>query len=515
MRTAYIHANIPFSKADAFITEDGRFREVGKARRLLKRPLDRVVDLKEAVVLSGFHDAHLHLLGIGKMMEIFDASRHTTIAALVEALQKRVSGPLLGRGYHEDGFKEKRSLLKEDLDKASRKHPIAIYRSCGHLVVANEKAIEDAKRHHGRLPKKTSAYDLEKGHFKEEAISWILYRLDDPSKETIKRQILLGQEKLLSEGVTAVQSDDFAVYGTPYEEVLSAFRELADEGRLKIRIQEQVHPKDSSEFDRFLEKDKDTAFGRYKNGPLKLFLDGSLGARTALLKSPYTDDPEEKGLRNFTDEELYAFAKKAAENDMDFAFHAIGDAAIEQALSLSERLAQEDVPKGRNALIHAQVANEDLILRMKKENIGAIVQPIFIRTDHAFVHERLGERAKKAYLFNTMREKGVMTAISTDAPVEPSNPFLNLYTACTRKTLRDLRRRPYLKKEAMPLKDALKAYTETPAHFARCEGSLGRIAQGYEADFIVVRGFDPLHVKSLRTARVKETYIAGECVYKA
>jgi len=515
MRTAYIHANIPFSKADAFITENGRFREVGKARRLLKRPLDRVVDLREAVVLPGFHDAHLHLLGIGKMEEIFDASRHTSIAALVEALRKEEKDPLLGRGYHEDGFKEKRPLLKTDLDKAARDRPIAIYRACGHLVVANEKAIEEAKKHHGRLPKKASAFDLEKGHFKEEAISWILFRMENPSKETIKRQILLAQDKLLSQGVTAVQSDDFAVYETPYETVLDAFRELAAADQLTIRIQEQVHPKDLEEFDRFLEKDLDTSFGRYKRGPLKLFLDGSLGARTALLRSPYADDPQEKGLKNFTDEELYAFAKRAAESDMDFAFHAIGDAAIEQALALSERLEAESVPKGRDALIHAQVADEELILRMKRQRLGAIVQPIFIRTDHAFVHERLGERAKKAYLFNTMREKGLMTAISTDAPVEPSNPFLNLYTACTRKTLRDLRRRPYLKKEALPLKDALKAYTETPAYFARSEGNLGRIAPGYEADFIVVSGFDTHNVKSLRTVRVKETYIAGERVYQA
>ncbi len=515
MRTAYIHAHIPFNKADAFIVEDGRFAEVGKAKRILKRPLDRVVDLQEAVVLPGFHDAHLHLLGIGKMAEIFDASRHTSIAALVSALRERATGPLLGRGYHEEGFKEKRPLLKEDLDRASSEHPIAIYRTCGHLVVANEKAIQEAKDHHGRLPKKASAYDLEKGHFKEEAASWVLHRLDDPSKATIKRQILLGQEKLLSEGVTAVQSDDFAVYESPYETVLSAFRELDAEGRLKIRVQEQVHPKDSEEFDRFLEKDRDTAFGRYKNGPLKLFLDGSLGARTAHLDSPYADDPKERGLQNFTDEELYAFAKKAADNDMDFAFHAIGDAAIGQALTLAERLRKEGANKGRNALIHAQVANEELISAMKREELGAIIQPIFIRTDHAFVQERLGERAEKAYLFNTMRDKGLTVALSTDAPVEPSNPFLNLYTACTRKTLRDLRRRPFLKKEALPLRAALRAYTETPAHFARSERSLGRIASGYEADFIVVRGFNPLHVKSLRTARVKETYIAGECVYQA
>ncbi len=512
MKTAYIHANIFAQKNDAFIVEDGRFVKVGKAREILNQPIDKVVDLKERTVFPGFHDAHMHLLGMGWMMEMFDAGKPKSIKALIQSARREKGDFLLGRGFHEERFEEKRSLEKADLNQISTDKPVLMYRACGHLIVANQKAIDEALKLHGDYPKDSSTYELDRGFFKEDARAWIAEVLGESDVETLKKRILAAQDTLLREGVTAVQSDDLATAKTNYETVIRAFVELDREKKLSLRVYEQANLPTLERFRDFIDKGyPNQSYKKFAMGPLKLLADGSLGARTAYLREPYTDNPDTKGLLLYTRKELEEFFETAYQAGMDWAVHAIGDGALQTILDASENTLSSMQRPHRNAIVHAQLADRAQIERMHDLRIGAMVQPIFLRSDYPIIAERLGERQNETYLFHTLAKR-TFSALSTDAPIEPSAPFLNLYTATTRKTLKDLRKRPFLKEEAMSLEDAVTAYTSTSAYFSRSEDELGKIKAGHRADFIVVDGFSNTP-ESFLDAKVEETYIDGEIVY--
>ncbi len=508
MKTAYIHADLFKKKADAFIVEDGRFHSFGKASAILKKDIDRIVDLKDAKVLPGFHDAHMHLLGTGMTFSMYDASRPASIEEMQRELKAHADGVpyLLGRGFHEERLDEKRSIEKQDLDAVSTSVPILITRACGHLIVANQAAIDRLEK---PVPSELEAdVDLKKGFFKEEARPWIKSVLPPSDIETLKRDILAAQDALLERGITAVGSDDFAVTTAPYELVLDAFKALHAKGELKLRVYEQVNlPLDTME--EFLQKGYgEFTSGRFRSGPLKRFIDGSLGARTALLRAPYEDaDTYGTEVQGFS--ELKRLFTLASSHEKDVAVHAIGDMAVERFLDAAEASPHRKHP--RHAIIHAQLADHTQIERMRLNGIGAQVQPVFIRSDISIAEARLGERLKDAYLFETMRQR-VPTALSTDAPIEPCDPLLNLYIASTRSPgYND--RKTLVPEEAMPLPEAIESYTAVSAYFSRQEDMLGALERGQSADFVVVEGLDTDNPETIARAKVRETYIAGEAVF--
>ncbi len=514
MKKAYIHGNLFNQKHDAFIVENGKFIQFGSSSTILKQDIDEIIDLNGDTVLPGFHDSHLHLLGIGKSMEMFNAAHHQTISALIDAAKNHPARPFLGRGWHESQFAEKRALTKDDLNQISADDIVIIYRVCGHMVVANDAAIEALNKLNIPLPEDQESYDLTLGHFKESAIKTIMHVLPRVDEETLKRQLLIAQEHLLSQGVTAIGSDDFSMYEVPFETIFETMKIMAQDGSLKLRILEQCNLPNYDDFTRFIEKGyPNTTYGRYKIGPLKLFADGSLGARTALLSQPY-NDADTLGIRIFHPDQLRQFITTANNHGIDVAIHAIGDQIIEEILDIIQAIPLEQRKNRRHSLIHAQLARLDQLIRMRVLNVGAQTQPIFINSDIDIIESRLGLRITNSYLFNTMNKIGIPTTLSTDAPVESVNPFENLYVAVTRTSIKHPEKGIYLPTEAFSVVDAIKAYTEAPSYFSYQEASLGKLKKGYLADFIVVENLSLNHPETFRQCHVVETYIEGEKVYQ-
>lgn len=516
MKQAYINAAIPFSNHDAFIVEEGMFTHVGKKASILNQSIDEIIDLKNQTVFPGFHDSHMHLVGLGMMQSIFNASNHKTIEALIEQAKMVEMNPLVGRGFHESTIEDGRMLNKADLDKISTDKPVIIYRVCGHMVVANSKAIEIATAQNGPIPYQKDSYDLNEGLFKEEAMQYVLSIIPIPDESIIESYVLSAQETLLSHGVTSVGSDDFHVTKAHYETVLNVLKTLSESGKLKLNVYEQVNLPNIDDFNDFLEKGYALQnYGLYKHGPLKLLADGSLGARSAYMKTPYADDPSTQGIAIFDKEKLIKHFKKASEYQMDFAIHGIGDGTIEAIMDAKEYILEIDDAKKRDSIIHAQLASHDQIKRMKSLDLGAQTQPIFIASDVPIIETRLGEtRAQETYLFHTMIKNGIPTTISTDAPIESTNPFENLYVAVTRRSFKHPKHAPFIRKEAIPLSKAIKAYTEIPAYFTYQEKTLGKIQKGFQADFIVVQNFNPKVMESLLKTEVVKTYKQGTIVYE-
>jgi len=516
MKTAYINATLLNKHHDAFIVEDERFMMVGRKAKILNQTVDQIIDLNHDYILPGFNDSHMHLLGIGKSMHMEDVAKFRSIDEIVAHLKPIKKPFILGRGFHESNVREMRPLTKDDLDQVSQEIPIIIYRVCGHMVMANSKAIEQAIALHGKKDSISEGYDLEQGIFKEDAIHYVLDILPPVSKKQIKEEILMAQEYLIASGITAIGSDDFSMYKIDYETILEAFKELDASGALKLSVLEQVNLPSIDTFKDYLQKGYANQKGRrFDLGPLKLLADGSLGANSAYVSEAYKDY-DTLGISVFSEAKLMEYFKLCHAHEMDFAIHAIGDQCVEDILTALENVSDETLRnKRRHSIIHAQLARLDQIAKMKALNVGAQTQPIFINSDFAILEKKLGKaRMQNSYLFNTMYQSGILTTISTDAPVEDVNPFENLYVATTRKSIKNPELGVFNKGECFTVEDAVDAYTYQGARLMYKENELGKIDSGYFADFIRVKGFDPDNSNSFLDSVVLETFIHGETVYK-
>jgi predicted amidohydrolase YtcJ len=254
---------------------------------------------------------------------------------------------------------------------------------------------------------------------------------------------------------------------------------------------------------------------RLKMGPLKILTDGTLGARTAAMLLPYSDDPSETGILTYPSEALYELVKTAHQAGMSVAMHAIGDAAMTQVLDAYERVLTEDPRKDhRHCIIHSQITSEAILDRMARLDVYAAVQPIFIDADMEIVWDRVGsDRARTSYAWKTMLVKGINVAFGTDAPVEDINPIENIRAAVTRTNRAG---HTYLPEQAVTAQEAILAYTVASAKQTRDEHELGKIAPGYFADFAVWNRNQFVHMKSDHLEKeALLTYVGGTLVHTA
>jgi predicted amidohydrolase YtcJ len=507
MRTLYNNAQIYGQKATAFSVKEGVFEAFYETAEPAQ--YDEVVDLKGRTVLPGFNDAHGHFMGLSYMAKMRSLGTVKTLSDLQTALGG-IDGFTMGVHYDDKVLKLRRYLNKSDLDAIEKDQPLMVLRVCGHFAVANTAAIEVAKAYHANRPDAQNV-DFDLGHFKEEAIKWLQAPFFNPDVESLKADILWAQDHVLKHGVTAFASDDFITYPVPYERIISAYHDLAQSGALKVRIYQQAHLKPHDLLLDFLNKGyAHQQVGRFKMGPSKLLVDGSLGAQTAAMKAPYQGS-ENTGLLNYDVETLTQYIQTLNTHRMDYAWHAIGDAATQAIIDATQKAG---LYKGaKPSIIHAQLTGQDEVKAMAELGIGALIQPIFLDDDIPVINDYLGDKGQDTYLFKSLYDL-VPTALSTDAPIVSIRPFDNLYCAITRTSLKYPEAGAHRLDQALTMEAALRGYTEMGAYFMN-EDRLGKLMPGYLADFIVVTGFDPNDVESLKRTTVEMTFIEGHNVYTA
>ena len=463
------------------------------------------------MIMNAFHDAHLHVLGIGYSASIVDLSEATSIKEVQEILRDHVDNGkkvLLARGWNQSQFQEGKMIVKDDLNQVSMDKPIVAIRTCGHVISVNDAALDLANIRDARPQIDGGTFDVDTGIFTEQAIHLIYDALPPFSKTDIKEFLRIANDLLLSYGVTTVYSDDFSMLNVDFEVVLEAMKEAYEEGILRVRITEQVNLPKRSDLKRFIDEGyaNKLIHPNFKMGPLKLLADGSLGGRTAYMNEPYSDE-DTLGVKTFKDEELLELLTIADEAEMDAHIHAIGDGTVDQLLYAFEKVMKKSKRHNHEyAIIHTQLANKRQIMKMKELGIASIVQPIFLNSDIPIIEDRIGDRALESYLFYTMYQEGVHTMFSTDAPVEPINPFYNLYTAVTRKSIKHPNLDAFLPSEAFTLEEGIKLYQDPPGHFKDVF-----MQDRIELD----RDLEGISKEEIKDVKVLRTYMDSELVYKA
>ncbi len=484
---------------------------------------DTCIDLKGKLVLPGFNDSHLHVLGYGMTQNSLLLENCNSIDEIISAarsyiIQKDLSTSdiLLGRGWNQDHYENQQMLTRKDLDKVSTTIPIVLRRVCGHIAVVNSVVIE--KLDILELLKNENV-NIEKGHFEEDALDILNKMMKSPSVENIKNAILLSCDELLSYGITSVQTDDFsALAEEDYHLVLTAYEEMNRDRQLPLRVYHQSLLPSEKVLREFLNQGYNTGIGDkwFKMGPLKLLLDGSLGNRTAKLVDDYSDKPGTRGIVIYDQNELNGLIKMATEHKMQVAVHAIGDKAIYMTLDAIKASREDNNNLLRHGIVHCQITDSEIINRLADENIMAYIQPIFLDYDMGIVEKRVGKaKAQTTYAFKTMMNKGINMCGGSDAPVVHFNIFDNLYSAITRKNLKGKPENGWMQEECLTVNDALELFTKNGAYASFEEDIKGTLEIGKLGDLAIIdRDIYTIPPDEIRKLKVEFTVVDGKIVYE-
>jgi predicted amidohydrolase YtcJ len=244
-----------------------------------------------------------------------------------------------------------------------------------------------------------------------------------------------------------------------------------------------------------------------KIGFVKVLADGSLGGHTAALYEPYSDRPDTGGMMLYTQRKLNKIVCDAHRAGLQIALHAIGDRAMNAALSAYERVFNTFPKKDhRHRIEHCSVLNPILIKRMRSLGIIASVQPHFVFSDF-WVAKRVGEeRARWVYPFKSLIDEGIAIAAGSDCPVEPIDPLLGMWAAVARRDSHE---------ENVTAEEALRMYTSNAAYASFEEKRKGSIEAGKSADFTVLSD-DPRAVppEQIKDIKVDMVIVDGRVVYE-
>ncbi len=495
---------------EATAISKGRVTDLGSNREILKlksKPT-RVVNLRSRTVLPGFSDSHIHLLHYGMLLRTLNLSRSRSI----EEIKRRVANWsstrsrdawVLGRGWDDEKLREHRYPTKDDLDLATS-NPVFLKRICGHLAVANSAALSVAGIDNlstnpsgGQIVRNPQG--TPNGVLKETAIELVEKVVPESMDET-KKALVYASRKLARLGLTSLH----CIISSLAE--LNSLRELKQEQKIPQSIYAIIPAKlvDSlAPLELSSEKNNGDSF---HVGGVKLYLDGSLGARTAALNEPYHDDPTSSGMLVMSQEELAEIASKAKKSGFQLCIHAIGGKAVDLAVRiLRDTFGPEGCRHLRHRIEHASIVSEASMKEMRRLGIIASVQPRFVYSDQ-WANDRLGqERLSELYPFASMSRAGILLTAGSDCPVEDPNPFEGIWSAVARPGLD--------KKERLTVGEALVAYTKNSAYASFSENFRGTLGVGNVADMVVLDR-DPYEssLESLRETKVVQTIIGGKVV---
>lgn len=503
----------------AILIENEKIIEIDNSDILLNKYKNaKLYNADDKRVIPGLNDSHLHLIGYAQLKKQLRLENARSISEVIKLGKEYLNNNpnaliIVGNLYNDNNFNEKRVLEKQDLDEISKEIPIVCYRVCGHICSINSKAIEVLK-----LDKNTfvegGALDIKNGELTGVVRENAMQVLDplfekEYTVEDYKELILEGINDASKVGLTSLQPNDINDLDEA-DKIYQAYSILASEGKLNARINHQITFGSVEELDKFLRKNK-FENDYLKIGPLKLFMDGSLGARTAAVEANYLND-DQNGILCLTKNQLDEFLNYAKTKSMPVIVHAIGDRGIRLVLEGFEKV-NKCANEFRNGIVHVQITSKELLQKFKELNICAIVQPIFINTDMFMVYDRVSkELADSSYAFKTLYHT-TKTSFSSDAPVEDFNPFLGIYHAVTRKDLS--KEYTYIEEEGVSVEEAIHAYTENGAYMSFEEDKKGKIEVGQFADLVVIDrdiyDINPLDIKDIQ---VECTIIGGKIVYE-
>lgn len=518
--------------AEALLQEDGIILQVGANEAVLASAggADRI-DCQGKTVVPGFNDSHQHLFYMGRAMFFPDLTKAECAEDLTSLCREYLkenpeSKGFSAAGWNEDTWKEgrRRRPDKADLDKVSTEIPIVLTRVCAHACCVNSYVLEKLgiDRDHTTFEGARIEVDDQgepSGILTEKAFHAALDLMPNLTRKELKKALINAMEYAVSCGLTTVQSNDIGYVIKDHEECCSLIKEVYDEGKGLLRYTGQMLYDDVETLKSYCESpafNESYADDWFRRGPLKLLKDGSLGARTAMMRSSYFDDPGNYGVEVNSDGHMQEMIDCAHEHGMQVVIHAIGDDAIQRVINMYDKVnGEEGTNPLRHSLIHCQITDRPLLERIRDSHLLIAYQPVFLQSDLHIAPQRCGSKIMEtSYAFRTAAELGIHASYGTDSPVEDLNPLACIYCAVTRKDFGGHPDGGFYPQECVDVETAVDAYTIESAYHEGRETVKGRLKAGYYADLVVLdRDIFTSTAEELLHTRPVLTMVGGKIVY--
>jgi hypothetical protein len=504
-------------RADGIAIAGGHVEAVGSDAEIRARigPRTRVIELAGRSVSPGLVDGHCHLSGLGKALETLSLRGVTSIEEVAARVEATAAGRapdewIEGRNWDQNLWKVKEFPGAGLLDGVP--NPVALRRVDGHSLWVNGPALRiagvtraTADPPGGKIVR--DARGEPTGVLVDAAMALVDTKIPPAPPDVIRRRIEAAQAAAVKAGLTGVHEMGIG------DDVVAVYRQMAADGTLRLRVHALLtgagHMGELP--GRRPDRDPDGT-SMFVLAGVKLYADGSLGSRSALLLAPYSDDPQNRGLVVNDEAQLIAGARAALAGGWQLAVHAIGDGGNRNVL---DAYRAAGVPADRRFRIeHAQVVAPSDFARFAAQGVIASMQPTHATSDMPWAEARLGaERARGAYAWRTMLAAGAHVLAGSDFPVEEVPPIWGLWAAVSRQ---DRDRRPpggWFPDQRLTLDEALRAYTVEAAYASFQEAHRGKLAPGFVADVTV---YDRnLVAEHLLDARAAMTIVGGTIVHDA
>ncbi len=471
------------------LVDDGKIIYIGDEDIVLQEKYEKI-NLKKSYLTPGFFDSHLHLYFYSKSLFELNLSNIDNFNDLIIKLRdyKIKDNIIYGFGWDDEKWRVKPN--KKFLDKIFKDRYVILKRRDGHSVwvnskVLNEINIDEISKIKGSKVEKDENGDLT-GILRERAADYVFEHFKE--KQNIDEILKEGIKKIQSYGITAICNMD--------GDILTHLIK----NKFNLRIMNSIP----------LNKLKEaisigirSGFGNnfLKICGLKIFMDGSLGSKTAYMKEGFEDEKNNFGIKYFDEKELDEIVNEANRNGIYVWIHSIGDRANEIVLKIITK-------KGRNRLNrieHSQIVSENFLNILKSKKTFLSVQPSHIILDIDKIEKFLGKRGKYTYPFKSLIQNGATLVFGSDAPIENPDPLRGINVAVNR----EISGKEFFKSETIDIKEAFKSYTINPAKSVEMENNIGSLSVGKFADFATFTD-DPLSFKG----ELISTYIEGEKVFK-
>jgi len=455
----------------------------------------QIFNLGKRALIPSFGESHLHLAAFATFEAGLDIRDANTIYAIKDAISSysmlHKDKVIIGFGISPHSIKEKRLLLKEDIDHVCPNRPVFIVKYDGHAAVLNTKMIEN-------LPKKLTklrGFDKNTGIMKQEAFFAITdYVTSSVSVFKMLDNLVHAIDLLANQGIGMIHSSAGVGFLFDLDVDLERFLSKGLFNPFQIRVFFQT-----MNVDKVIKRKLPRIGGCFETA-----LDGCFGTEDAALHIPYSNNQSNKGILFYSDKQVFDFNRRANKAGLQIALHAIGDAAFDQAVTAIEDCLKDNYRDDhRHTIIHASLPTEEGLKKCLDLGITIATQPALLRwklEPYEYLANILDSRVNFFSPLRQMVDQGIVISGGSDAPCTYPDPIYGMYAACNH----------FNPESSVSIEDALKMFTYNVAWASFDEKERGSLEKGKIADMVILNQ-NPLQMnkKNLLNLKVEQLYLNG------